>query len=145
MKTIDLSDKITVRVDAIFAVELRPRRVDTDEVRVYLSGLNAPCLIGGTDESTRKLYARIKLAMRGEMVQVEDWMRINNVEPYKDDYGWYWDGPNSDIVKGREQLPAGVWVHVRESPESVSENYLTREDAIAALRLALLSLNLIAE
>lgn len=73
---------------------------------------------------------------------VEDWMRENDREPYCSGIDWYWDGPDSEVHLGKEELPAEVWAKMR-CPNDTCEDYASRAEAVADLRQALLSLNLI--
>jgi hypothetical protein len=73
---------------------------------------------------------------------VEDWMRENAREPYCTGIDWYWDGPDSEVHLGKEELPAEVWAKMR-CPNDTCGDYDTRDEAVADLRRALLSLNLI--
>lgn len=78
---------------------------------------------------------------------VEDWMEANDVAPYRANAeSWYWDGPDSYAVLGKEKLPADVWALVGGGlDDTETRDFPSRDDAVCALEVALRKLGKISE
>lgn len=72
---------------------------------------------------------------------VETWMQAHDREPFQAAFqSFWWDGPKSQHILGREKLPADVWAAMTTEHPALRVKFPTREAAVAALRAALVKL-----